>query len=491
MTGIVVPRRRLTLPVPTQLLGAGLILGAAGASAGALVVLGFWALLLPAYAAAALAAFVRPKETAAVALCLGITFEAGAFDFTKPVSAALYQLPPGWENAFGLTVSPLEIVAALIAASLTLRGVAKGEGLPKLPAVAWAVPIAMLLGLSYGLAKGAPTNLAYTEMRGLMGGVVIFVIASRLVPTHLSGIVKVTMASTLCLALLVLLRWAFYTRTGNADVAPEFQFAHENSVLLGIGFLLGATAIVDRKTLKSALWFGLYCGIIFMAMIATGRRAATLVLLVGGVSMAALLLPRRPVLVVAVGVPVVVAGAAYLGAYWNKEYGTLAQPARAIRSEFDPTLRDQSSDTYRQTERYDVIETIRLNRVFGVGFGRPFIQFQPLPYLGSFWSMQSYTPHQSVLWLWLKMGWFGISVFLGFWLVVLKRCFHRIRTSDLSEHDWLAAAVVLSASLMFLTYATVDLALAGQRQIAPMAILAAIAVAYPAASDPAKKGALP
>lgn len=480
MTGLAAARRTRSIPFPTQALVLVVLLGAATVSAGALAVMGFWALLLPIYAGALFAAVARPKETALVALGLGITFESGAFDFTSPISAALFRLPPGWENAFGLTTSPLEVVALLVAVSLTAQGIARGERLPKLPAIAWAVPFAMFLGLAYGLAKGAPTNLAYTEMRGLIAGVVMFVIAARLAPKHLFAIVRVTMASTFCLAVLVLLRYAFYTRGGNANVPPEFQFAHENSVLLGIGFLLGAIVIVDRKSLKAAFWFGLYCAVIFMAMIATGRRAATLVLLIGGLSMAALLLPRRPLLVVGVGVPVLFAGVAYLGAYWNKEYGALAQPARAIRSEFDPTLRDESSDTYRQTERYDVIETIRSGPVFGVGFGRPFIQFQRLPYLGTFWPMQSYTPHQSVLWLWLKMGWFGISVFLGFWVVVLKRCVELLRAPGVTDRDWLTGAALFSAALMFLTFATVDLAMVSQRHIAAMAVIAAIALTFQA-----------
>ena len=479
MTGFAAPRRAHSVPVPTQLLAAMLILTCATVSAGALVVMGFWALLLPVYAAAGLAAIVRPKETALVALAAGIMFEAGAFDFTSPISSALYRLPPGWENAFALTTSPLEVVAFIVAVSLTIQGIANGERLPQLPRIAWAVPVVMFMGLAYGLVKGAPANLAYTEMRGFFAGVVMFVIVARLAPKHLGAIVRTTMGSTFCLAVLVLLRYAFYTRGGNLSVPPEFQFAHENSVILGIGFLLGAAAIVDRKTLKSAFWFGLYCAVIFLAMIATGRRAATLVLLIGGLSMGALLLPRRPLLVIAVGIPVMIAGVGYLGVYWNREYGALAQPARAIRSEFDPTLRDESSDTYRQTERYDVIETIRLNRVFGVGFGRPFIQFQPLPNLGSFWPLQTYTPHQSVLWLWLKMGWFGISVFLGFWIVVLKRCLERMRTPGIDDRQWLAGAAAFSSALMFLTYATVDLAMVSQRHIAAIAIVAAIAMTFP------------
>ena len=174
---------------------------------------------------------------------------------------------------------------------------------------------------------------------------------------------------------------------------------------------------------------------------------------------------------------------AYLAVYWNQDYGTIAQPARAIRSQFQPSSRDDSSDLYRTIEKYDVVETIRYNRVFGVGFGRPFIQFQQLPDLTSFWPLQSYTSHQSVLWLWLKMGWLGISVFLGLVVVVLSRCLERMRGLKATDANWTLAAVLFSGTLAFIVYATVDLAFAGSRAGASAAVLAALALGLRRSQD--------
>jgi hypothetical protein len=465
------------------------VLTGAALAAAAVALMGLWALLLPAYLIAMVGALTRPKLTATVALAVAVVTEGGALDYMAPLSNALYELPPGWRNALFITTSPLEVIIYLVAVVLTVRGIKDADAWARLPKIVWAVPLAMLLGLGYGLAKGGPANLAYTEMRGLIGGIAIFVIAARIAPGNLPRLTRIAMVSCFLLALVCVIRYFFYVRTGATAVPAEFQFAHENSILLGIGVLLGGARMTQAKSVKTALGMALYCAFIFVAMIATGRRAATLVLLVGGLSMAVLLIPRRPVLVIALSVPVLLAGSVYLAAYWNKENGALAQPARAIRSEFDPSLRDESSDAYRQTEKTDVIETIRVARVFGVGFGRPFIQFQGLPNLESFWPLQFYTPHQSVLWLWLKMGWFGISVFLGFWVTVLKRCLERMRTPLIGEQDWLTAAVLFSASTAFLTYATVDLGMGSVRQLGAMAIVAAVALTLPLGTErPAAHG---
>ncbi len=178
--------------------------------------------------------------------------------------------------------------------------------------------------------------------------------------------------------------------------------------------------------------------------------------------------------VLALSIPGLLAGIAYLAIFWNQEYGALAQPARAIRSQIDPSARDASSDDYRVRERYNVTETLKLNRIFGIGFGRPFAQFQPLPDLTDFWPLQAYTPHQNVLWLWLKMGVVGVAVILGLWLVAFKRCLEAIRSTPKTA-PLPATAVILAASLlMYLAYAQIDLALTGTRGIAPLA--AAIAL---------------
>ena len=68
--------------------------------------------------------------------------------------------------------------------------------------------------------------------------------------------------------------------------------------------------------------------------------------------------------------------------------------------------RDASSDLYREIENFDLVYTIRAEPLTGVGFGKPFYQPAPLPDI-SFFVFYRYIPHNSVLWIWLKMGFVG------------------------------------------------------------------------------------
>ncbi len=456
---------------PARLIGPLAVIGLTGFSALLVAVMGLWALVLPAYSVMAALAIVRPKTAAAVLLFMAIVIEPEAFDPTRHMSAAFWRLPPGFENFFHITISPMEILVWIAAISAVVQYPSR----VKLPLIAWGIPAVIVLGGLYGLAKGGASNIAYHEARGLLTGIAVFMLASRVLPERPGGLVKLVLAAEFLLGLVVIFRYVAYVRAGTLTVPLEAAFSHEGSVVMGIGVVLGAIVFLqDRQPLQTRLLLLGYTAVLLLAMVATQRRAATLVLLVGALSVGVLLFRRRPMLVLAVSIPMLIGGTAYLGAYWNKEYGALAQPARAIRSQFDPTLRDESSDQYRTTEKYNIVETIRLNRVFGVGLGRPFIQFQPLPDLRSFWPLQQYTPHQNVLWLWLKFGVLGIATVLGFAVVALNRSLHAVLHSRGDTEFWLGV-MVFSGLLMFLIYSTVDLGFVGSRSVAPAAILAALA----------------
>lgn len=448
-------------------------------SAASLLVLGIWAVMIPVYVFGFLLAAFRPRSAACAIMLVAIVVEPGALDWTKPIAAAFWEMPPKLDKLVPFTTSPLELFTMVAAASAFLTRPSQ----VKLPLIAWAVPGVLMLGFLYGWFKGGPSNLAYNEARGLIVGVAVFVLASRVLPRDPASLIKPVMVAVTLLAASMVARYIIYVRGERLDVPVEFAFSHEGSVILGVGLVVSTVALFRREgTMGQRVQAALCCALIFAAMIASGRRAATLVLLVGGGTLGLAMLPRRPKLVIVLAIPILLGTGAYLGAYWNKEYGALAQPARAIRSQFDPSLRDESSDEYRTIEKFDVVETIRANRLFGVGFGRPFYQVRPLPNLERFWPLQYYTPHQNVLWLWLKLGVLGISVVLAFAVVAMNRCIQAARHARTDE-EWGVAVVCLTVLVMFLIYSTVDLGFIGPRSVAPAVVACAVAFSFAKAGE--------
>lgn len=460
----------LPSPVSSLLLAGGLlVLGCFGGLCVAL--LGPAALGIPILFAIAAFLVVAPSRLVMPLLVVGIVFEPNAIDFTQPIADIVW-LPPA-NVPLPLTVSSFEILLLVLATSLIIRGV-RSHATP-LPPIAWGIALMLTFGLLYGLYYSAPYNLAYHEARGLLFGILAFVVAWRMPELNREYVIKWLLVASTALGATLLARYLFLIRTGATDVAPESAFAHEDAVFLAFGFVLGCLVFFRAESLPPRIFAVLHNVLVFSALVGSSRRAATLALVVGLGTVALMTFPRRPGLVIAISAPTLLIGSVYVAAYWNQEYGAMAQPARAIRSQISPSERDENSDTYRMSEVYNVEQTIRFNRIFGIGFGHPFGQFQPLPDLTGGWPLQYYTPHQNILWLWLKMGALGVTVFLAAWVIAFRRCLIACRGAPAAAFP--VIPIIIGAGLvMYLVYTKVDLALVPTRSAAAFAVL--IAVSY-------------
>jgi O-antigen ligase len=148
-------------------------------------------------------------------------------------------------------------------------------------------------------------------------------------------------------------------------------------------------------------------------------------------------------------VPIVLVAVVYFPVFWNNN-GVLGQPARAVRSLYDPSNRDASSDEYRQLEKINVRFAILSEPVTSLGFGRPFPFIVPLPDL-SWWPFWHYEPHHNILWIWMKTG---IGGFIAFWTLMgmsIARAANTIRAAPTREvrHFGVVCMVAVVTTLVF------------------------------------------
>lgn len=460
--------------VPAPLLALVALLGTSCLLAVAVAIFGPEVALAPLALAAVCGVVAFPRRATLVLLAAAIATDTAGIDSTEPLARAFWHMPPTLARAMPLTVSPFELLLALAAVTVLLRPSVRRADAARLPALATLVPFVLLAGAAYGLAKGAPGNLVYHEARGLIFATLTFFLAWRLRLTH-RELGATAIAATTALALVVVFRYVVYLAGERSGIPREFWFGHETGLFLAFGCLLAGIGVMSQRTDGARLLFALHGLLMTTAMMMTGRRSAILVVLAGMLIAAWLLLPRRPVLLTTLGVVALFGGAGYLAVYWDATVGPLAEPARAIRSQFDPDPRDRSSDEYRRIERNNLERTISESPLFGIGFGQPFTQFEPLPEL-DFWPLQSYTPHQNILWLWLKTGIVGASVLIGLWVLAFGRCLRACRRVP-RLRDIPATPMLLAAALfMYLAYARVDLAFVNSRSAVPLAAVFALAL---------------
>lgn len=244
------------------------------------------------------------------------------------------------------------------------------------------------------------------------------------------------------------------------DVPQEFAFSREIVIFLGVLILQALIGLVVGGPRWMRILAVLVVPIAMFTLLATQRRSGPIALAIAFVLIALPWLIRHRKAILLILVPGLIASAIYLPLFWNNT-GMLGQPARAVRSLSAPDERDASSNDYRAQEAINVRETIRSDPLLGVGFGREFLFVVPLADL-SWWPFWKYQPHHNFLWVWLKVGAPGFTVFCILMFGALALASSRaltLRDTSLITFAYIGMASVITT----LVFCYVDLGLTNGR----------------------------
>jgi len=195
-------------------------------------------------------------------------------------------------------------------------------------------------------------------------------------------------------------------------------------------------------------------------MLASERRAGFIAVMVAFAALSMVLFVAKRKAFLLISLPAIIAAAIYLPVFWNNT-GTAGQAARAVRSLSDPDPRDASSNLARDLEAINVRYTIASDPVLGIGFGQPFPQVVPIPDISAF-PFWNYEAHHAILWIWMKIG------AIGFTLFFVVMCHGLARSASLArklrEPDARVFAILtLSCVILSLVFSYVDLGLTSGR----------------------------
>jgi O-antigen ligase len=216
--------------------------------------------------------------------------------------------------------------------------------------------------------------------------------------------------------------------------------------------------------------------IVFIAIVVNHRRAGLAALfleIVSVMALAAIAEPRFRRNLLVAGVLMAVVGAAFVVAFWNQPNGSIAELIRPIKSLIDPSARDLSSDQYRLAETLNLKATFRTSPVFGIGFGHPYYVFYPQTGVASIDPLWNIIPHNTVLWIPMRMGIIGLISFWALISMVIIQTFWIIR--KVRDRFVLAVTVFALAAIvgeLFTGY--YDIGLENYRNLAVLGLLIAV-----------------
>lgn len=273
----------------------------------------------------------------------------------------------------------------------------------------------LLFGVVNGLASGGDSRAAIFEVRSLLYLPLLYLLVINV--CHRQRDFRLLFAAALCAVLAqALLSIHFLFTTIDADARAELESLNEHGSSLGMNMLFVFLIVaLLYQGVHAALRVALFVAtipVIWVYFVAE-RRVAVIGLAAAMLLLAVLLFLRQRRTFWKVIPVLAIVGIGYLGAFWNSDT-TAGFPAQAVKGAIAPaelSAADQSSNNYREIEKYNLHVTIRSSPVTGIGFGQPFLRPIPLASI-SFFEFHEYLPHNSLLWVWIKTGFGGFVTVL-------------------------------------------------------------------------------
>jgi hypothetical protein len=190
---------------------------------------------------------------------------------------------------------------------------------------------------------------------------------------------------------------------------PESYISHEASYFFVIFVILVAALWLFDQRGRLRTWATWLLPVVLFAIVVNDRRAAWEML--GGAFLCFAVIAykampiRRGVLGKAI-VALVLCSAVYFPVMWNST-SSVAAPAKAIKSQVDPTYRDALSDTYRVQEDANLHLNIKQSAPLGKGYGVKINYALPIADISRADSVIAYVPHNQVLDVFVAMGFLG------------------------------------------------------------------------------------
>jgi len=320
--------------------------------------------------------------------------------------SSLQGLPDRPVGFFMLFILLLFVLHNLLKRQKMLRG---GELLlPFLLFLVWVV-----WGAVHGLSSGGNLQILVEEVRSFWYLFLGYLLAYNFIrkKQHVRFFVWLVI---LCAAIKALQAVYIYIFVIHGDLASHHEImAHEESYFWVSVLLLIILFSLHSKNRPQFFTALALVPFLLIALIANNRRADFVALVVGLLVAWALIFnikthARKSLLVILLVTTLL--GGAYVAAFYNGT-GGFSSPARAMVSVFHPDPTDAASNLYRDIENYDLKYTVKLNPL-GLGFGRPFLQPIPLPDLSSLDPVYNYIPHNTIYWVWMRLGPIG---YLALW----------------------------------------------------------------------------
>jgi hypothetical protein len=372
----------------------------------------------------------------------------------------------------GLPLSPFEIFLVLGTAFSLFRSVYSSSADPRIGRLFWPILAYMTFvawGWIYGVGTGGDFKISLQEVRSQFYFLLAYLLAVNLVRDQrdLTRIQWMIVATIGIKGILYTIRRFRFITFGGMMMPDQGVGSHEEAFFFDCFVVLLLVCLMCNVYPRMRRFMWVMLPFVVMGDLSTHRRAATaaLIVVIPILLLAAYrALPNRRRMVLGITMTILIGFSIYYPMF-KDSYGMLAQPARAIRSQFDPDPRDKSSNDYRIAEEGDLYATIKSSPVIGYGYGKRMLHAVPIADISRDYPWWDIMTHNQILWVWMRVGTIG---FLVFWLMIAAIVIFStqiLRSDTLSEEAKSAALFTLLVVSALLIFGLLDLQLSNFRDM--------------------------
>ena len=395
----------------------------------------------------------------------------------------------GHVNFKGVPLNLLEVLLLLAGLCALVRSAYTRTANFRAGPLIWPIAVYMAFVAAAwvnGMATGGDFKISLQEIRSQFYFGLAYLMAFNMIREK-AQLTAALWIVVLCIGLKgILLTFRRYVTLHGLPLPDQGVGAHEEAFFfdafaaLLLSFSVCGTFPKLRWVMLALLPF------VVLGSLACNRRAGTaaFVVIVPVLALAAYqALPARRRLIGLLSAAGVLAFAGYYSAFQNSG-SILAQPARAIKSQFTPDPRDASSNAYRDAENADLMATIR-SAPLGYGYGKRMIHAVPIADISSQYEWWDIMTHNQVLWVWMRVGTLG---FLAFWMMVSAVLIFAARTvrserADAETKSLAIGGMLIIGSLMI--FGLLDLQFSNFRDMLFAGLWSGIIAVLPSLSAPA------
>lgn len=337
----------------------------------------------------------------------------------------------------GISVTPAEIVMAVALIGWWAHYAAEPHK-ALLPRGRIFVPylvyiLVVLFAEARGVLSGGALNISLWELRPQIYGFILFVLTASLVRERrqLLWLGGIFLAGTSLKAILGFIRYVFTLQRdiGNFDSI----LGHEGSYFLVLFLIAVVCALIWYRRRGLLITLFAMTPIVVFVLLENRRRVGILALVVAVAVVVVLAIgfeKNARMKVAVASVLTTMLFGAFVLVNWNKTDGLAGQVVRPVSSLFQPDSRDFSSNLYRTNENANLQVAFNQNRLFGLGFGIPMPVVFPLADISESYPLWQFIPHNTLLWIGMRMGLIGFMAFFAVIGIVIVEGVHQVRRRE-------------------------------------------------------------